>query len=794
MIRQERDSVAAKFRRPLVAAMLLLGLAATVLLYLVSRANYPLFHSIVDTVTVFVAGSVFLVVWHGRRHLDNNYYLFIAIAFLAFAVLDFMHIVGNKGMGVFPQYGNLGPTFYIASRYVLGVSFLLAPLFIKRKVNAIPVFAVYLLVVVLVLLSVLHWRNFPTTYVEGTGLTAFKVYSDYAVCLMLLGGLGLLVLNRRAFDPRVFKIIALSLVLSIGTGLAFTLYTDAFGITNAVGHFFQIASFYLVYLAFVQTALTKPQDILYRNLNDSEERLRLFIDHAPAALAMFDRQMRYLSVSRRWLKDYRLEDREVRGLCHYDVFPQISEEWRQAHRRGLAGEVVRADEDVFERGDGSTLWLRWEVRPWQDGSGHVAGIVIFTEDITERKLAEQEARRQQEWLRVTLTSIGDAVMATDAEGKIVFMNPVAERLMGWRQQDALGLPAQDVFRIINEQTGEPADDIIARVLREGIVAELANHTSLVRRDGTNVPIEDSAAPIRDGAGNVAGAVLVFHDVAEKRRSQSALQAAKEGLEKRVAERTADLSRTVDTLQGEIVRRELAENVLRQRSEQLRALAAELTLAEHRERRRLAEVLHDNLQQLLVGAKFQLDVMSRRAGAELKDAANGVLDLLDESIECSRTLTVELSPPVLHKGGLSPALGWLATWMQQKHALTVELDTDEKAEPQSEQAKILLFQSARELLFNTVKHAGVNKACVRLRRTNEHVELVVSDQGEGFNPEAAMPAGGGLGGFGLFSIRERLDLLGGRLEIDSAPGRGSRFRMLVPVAPAAAPGGTRQPEA
>ncbi|OGV52999.1 MAG: hypothetical protein A2X45_17975 [Lentisphaerae bacterium GWF2_50_93] len=252
-------------------AMASIGLALAVLLYLVSRANYPLFHSIADMLTVFIAGSVFLVVWNGRRHLDNNYYLLISIAFLAFALLDFMHLVGNKGMGIFPQYGNLGPTFYIASRYVLGVSFLLAPLFIKRKVYPVLVLAAYMLGVALVLLSVLLWRNFPTTYIDGTGLTAFKVYSDYVVCLMLLGGLGLLLLNRHAFDARILRIIALSLVFSIATGLVFTLYTDPFGIMNGVGHFFQIASFYLIYLGFVETVLTTPQNILYRNLRQSND-------------------------------------------------------------------------------------------------------------------------------------------------------------------------------------------------------------------------------------------------------------------------------------------------------------------------------------------------------------------------------------------------------------------------------------------------------------------------------------------------------------------------------------------
>jgi PAS domain S-box-containing protein len=147
----------------------------------------------------------------------------------------------------------------------------------------------------------------------------------------------------------------------------------------------------------------------------SEQQLQLFIEHSPVALAMFDREMHYLQVSRRWMQDYGLCDDNIRGRSHYEVFPEITESWKAVHRRGLAGEVVREDEDRFERVDGSVQWLRWEVRPWYSAANAVGGIIIFSEDITGRKQVEVELEKHRYHLEELIDSrTADLASARDA--------------------------------------------------------------------------------------------------------------------------------------------------------------------------------------------------------------------------------------------------------------------------------------------------------------------------------------------------------------------------------------------
>lgn len=278
-------------------------------------------------------------------------------------------------------------------------------------------------------------------------------------------------------------------------------------------------------------------------------------------------------------------------------------------------------------------------------------------------------------------------------------------------------------------------------------------------------------------------------VGDKTVGQVALANAEGGYSDRDLEAVEQLTRLyamaldVKRYEEEIKKlNEALEQRVIERTAQLRSLAFELTTTEQRERRRLAQILHDHLQQLIVAARMHIDLQRGRVQEdEIRQSLDRIYDLLGDSIEASRSLTFELSPPILYDAGLVASMEWLGRQMKINHGLDVEVDAETEVKADARGVCILLFQAVREALFNVVKHAMVKTARVQIReKDDDQVQIDVADEGVGFDPGRSVEKGAGQAGFGLFSIKERLDLMGGRLEIDSAPGRGTRLTITAIV--------------
>ena len=240
-------------------------------LYLLSRINYLLFHSSVEVFSIVIAFAIFAVAWNARRIMDCNYLLFIGIACLFVGGVDLLHTLAYEGMGVFLENGaNLATQLWIATRYMLSFSLFAALFFANRKFRPNAVMAGYFITTALILGSIFYWGNFPQAFVDGVGLTSFKVISEYVISFILVCSIGLLIRKRSEFSGDVVKLMVAAMAVSIAAEMTFTLYTDVFGIANVIGHLLIVVSFYLIYKALIETGLTKPYNLLFHDLKQNE--------------------------------------------------------------------------------------------------------------------------------------------------------------------------------------------------------------------------------------------------------------------------------------------------------------------------------------------------------------------------------------------------------------------------------------------------------------------------------------------------------------------------------------------
>ena len=495
-------------------------------------------------------------------------------------------------------------------------------------------------------------------------------------------------------------------------------------------------------------------------LRESEERLRLFIEHAPAAIAMFDRQMRYLAVSRRWMEDYQLSG-DILGRSYYELCPEIPERWKAAHRRGLAGEVLNANEDAFSGADGSAQWRKWEVRPWYAANREVGGILIAAEDVTQRVVAQRKLREGEAYFRGMADNIAPLAWMANPDGCVFFYNKrwyeytgaTLEEMQGWGWDKVIH--PDHLARVVDKwcahlEKGEAWEDTFP----------------LRGKHGTHRWFLSRAFPIRDEQGRITRWFGTNTDITELREAQDALREAKDcladqaaHLERLMTERTAELTAT---------------------NKQLEAF--------------VYSIAHDLRAPLRAMEGFS-SLLVEEAGAALSETGRRYADRINKSAQFMDALLLDLlALSQISQRSIQLAPLSLETIVQSVVS-RLEGDAQKKnarVEILSPWTTVLAHESTlAQVLFNLVSNAL--KFCapgqpplVRLRaeEQGDFVRVWVEDNGIGIAPEHQEQifriftrlngdTYGGTG-IGLAIVRKGVERMGGHVGLESIPGDGSRF--------------------
>jgi PAS domain S-box-containing protein len=441
----------------------------------------------------------------------------------------------------------------------------------------------------------------------------------------------------------------------------------------------------------------------------------------------------------------------------------VQAQLREACIAASRGENIRYDVMVRMEGD-SRMWIDFQISGLCDSQGCVTHLVPSAVQITNRKAAEERLRQRAEELEQLMEVVPAAVwVSRDPEClKITGNRRAGELFEATPEENFSATTVPEARRYFDPEGRElaaselPMQQAVA-ANREINGVELTVELPSKRR----IVMLGSAAPLRTEEGQVRGGVAAFIDITDRKKVEHDLWELNETLEQRIGQRTAE-----------------AQDA----AHRLRALAVKLSDAGHRERRRLAAVLHDGLQQWLVSAKYFLGTLhSQLKHPGQEKIVRQVEEMLDQSLEASRSLTVELFPPVLESGTMISILEWLGNRFAERHGLRVNVRSEKEYHIQDVTSRTIIFQAVRELLFNVVKHSKVHHAVVAVgQRGSNGFEVTVSDSGVGFDSTQPRAGDGGESGFGLLNVRELLHSLGGTLRMESAPGQGTRASVFLPV--------------
>ncbi len=542
------------------------GLAVVMGLYFASEYNYLLFHSLAELFTVVVACGIFMVAWNSRRFLQNNYVLFLGVAYLFVGGLDLVHILAYKGMNVFPGYDtNLPTQIWIAARYTEALSLLAAPLLIGRRLGGSRALAGYAAVSA-ALLWAIFGGMFPACFVEGSGLTPFKKMSEYLIAGTLLGSIYTLYRKREAFDGRVLKLIYASIIAKIASEMAFTVYASAYGSSNLMGHYLKIASFLLLYRAVIMTGLREPYNLLFRDLKSSEEKYHSLFSEMLEGFA-YHRVITnksgepvdcvFLEVNDSFERLIGLNKEDIIGRRVTEVIPGIENDL--ADWIGVFGRVALTGEEARFEHHSEALGKWFSVSAYSPRKGYFG--LVFS-DVTERKRNEERISELALTLQTMFDNIPVGIAYLDSGYRFQNVNQYFCDLAGVEEKDLIGKTCYDT---VGEHAGDPEKSGMERVCgfcrKEACF--MTKEPTVIERTLGDKTIRVTTTPRADESGRVTHCLEMIEDITRQRQAEEVMNRYQEHLEELVAERTSDLVAANEELEKEISQRRKAEAQLLQ---------------------------------------------------------------------------------------------------------------------------------------------------------------------------------------------------------------------------------------
>lgn len=405
-------------------------------------------------------------------------------------------------------------------------------------------------------------------------------------------------------------------------------------------------------------------------------------------------------------------------------------------------------------------------KPFKDGEMQATVELALYKHEMERKLKASEIK-----FRTLFNQASDStfLLSFSPDGLIIEdTNDAALIIRGYSREEMMGKP---VTFLDDSDTAKHVKQRTTRIQKGEKLFFEGRH---VRKDGSSFPVEVSAQLIHIAERPFV--LSIDRDITQRKQIEESLLRNKEQLEDLIKERTVELLEANKNLKAEINVRKLAEKKLLDYQKQFQLLTSQLSLIEENEKRRIATELHDCIGQTLALSKIKLGLLNKSAPSdELKKSIKEILHLIEQTIKETRTLTFELSPPILYELGLSQAIKWLIDQFREKHGLEIELTDDGREKPFDNNTRFFLFQAIRELLVNIVKHAQATRVDIIMTRDEQNLRIIIEDNGVGFLKPSV-----DYDGYGLFNIRERMNHINGQFEIKSASGRGTRVTLVAPL--------------